>query len=311
MQIVRSAILTLKLLTTQRIKRSIKFTAKNVISKKYIRMTFRHSQECKNVKNKIMKKEKTKTKNKKPKIIVMSGYGLNCEEETKFAFDSAGGLADIVHINDLIKKPKMLEEYNILVFPGGFSYGDDTGSGKAYANKFKNHLAEELKQFLSRDTLIIGICNGFQIITNLGILPGALTYNKRGKYIDRWVDLKVIGKSPWLKGIKKISLPIAHGEGHYVVEKNKYKDMQKNKQVAFKYTKGEIAQFQNLEHNPNGSDHDIAGVLAYNGRVLGMMPHPERAMFSHQSPLWQMNKDRKKKEGEGLQIFINAVNYFK
>ncbi len=104
----------------------------------------------------------------------MSGYGLNCEEETKFAFESAGGRADIIHINDLIAKPKMLLEYQILVFPGGFSYGDDTGSGKAYANKFKNHLAKELTEFLSRDTLVLGICNGFQIITNLGILSGAL-----------------------------------------------------------------------------------------------------------------------------------------
>src|ERR1035437_8059575 len=157
------------------------------------------------------------TKKTKPKIIVMSGYGLNCEEETKFALETAGAKekvrADIVHINDLIKKPKMLQQYDIMVFPGGFSYGDDTGSGKAYANKFKNHLAKELAAFLSRDTLVIGIGNGFQIITNLGILPGALTYNKNGKYLDRWVDLEVVGSprhggasSPWLKGIKKISL---------------------------------------------------------------------------------------------------------
>jgi phosphoribosylformylglycinamidine synthase len=253
----------------------------------------------------------------------MSGYGLNCEEETKFAFETTGGIANIVHINDLIAKPKMLSQYQILVFPGGFSYGDDTGSGKAYANKFKNHLEKELEEFLSRDTLTIGICNGFQIITNLGILPGALTHNKNGKYIDRWVDLTTstgsssVSKevSPWLKDIKSISLPIAHGEGHYVVDPKKYKELEKNNQIAFKYTKGEICKFQNLEKNPNGSEHDIAGVLAYNGRVLGMMPHPERAMFSHQSPLWSLDKTRDKqkikKEGIGLQIFKNAVNYFK
>src|SRR3989304_2118758 len=99
----------------------------------------------------------------KPKIIIMSGYGLNCEEETKFAFEWAGGGADIIHINDLIAKPKMLSQYQILAFPGGFAYGDDTGSGKAYANKFKNHLSVPLNDFLKRDTLIIGICNGFQI----------------------------------------------------------------------------------------------------------------------------------------------------
>ncbi len=268
---------------------------------------------------------KTKIKkNKKPKVIVMSGYGLNCEEETKFAFEWAGAkiniVADIVHINDLIASPEMLSEYDILAFPGGFSYGDDTGSGKAYANKFKNHLAKELAEFLSRDTLAIGICNGFQIMTNLGILPGALTHNKNGKYIDRWVDLKVEGnprqgwaRSPWLTGMKKLSVPIAHGEGRYVISPKEYKNLQKNKQIAFKYEKGEICKFQNLEKNPNGADYDIAGVLAYNGRVMGLMPHPERAMFSHQSPLWQNKKIKStvSKEGPGLQIFKNAVNYFK
>ncbi len=235
----------------------------------------------------------------------MSGYGLNCEEETKFAFDTAGGVADIVHINDLIEKPKLLSQYQIAVFPGGFSYGDDTGSGKAYANKFKNHLSKELNEFLSRDTLLIGICNGFQIVTNLGILPGALTYNKNGKYLDRWVDLEIVGKSPWLTGIKKISLPIAHGEGRYVEESKKEK-------VALKYIKGDICKFQNLEKNPNGSAYDIAGVLAHDGRVFGLMPHPERAMFFHHSPLWQKNrKSRKGGEGAGITIFKNAVNYFK
>ena len=251
-------------------------------------------------------------KKKKPKIIIMSGYGLNCEEETKFAFESAGGKADIIHINDLIAKPKMLKTYDIMAFPGGFAYGDDTGSGKAYANKFKNHLLKELKEFLSRDTRLIGIWNGFQIITNLGILPGALTYNKNGKYLDRWVDLEVPASAralAWLRGIKKLSIPIAHGEGNYVISATEYKKMKKNGEIAFIYIKGEICKFQNLEKNPNGSDYDIAGVLGYNGRVLGLMPHPERAMFSHQSPLWFKNKN-KNKEGQGLQIFKNAVNYY-
>ena len=267
--------------------------------------------------------KKIKTKFKKPKVIVLSGYGLNCEEETKFAFENAGGTADIVHINDLIAMPRMLSEYQILVFPGGFSYGDDTGSGKAYANKVKNHLSKELKEFLSRDTLMIGICNGFQILTSLGVLPGALTYNKNGKYIDRWVDLKVEGKSPWLSGIKNISLPIAHGEGRYVIDEKKYKEIKRKKEIALIYTKGEICNFQDLEKNPNGAMHDIAGILGYNGRVLGMMPHPERAMFYHQNPFWQIKKIKRilkkaspvaglrPREGDGILLFKNAVNYFK
>ena len=254
-----------------------------------------------------------KQKIKKPKVIIMSGYGLNCEEETKFAFEKVGGTAEIVHINDLIARPKILSDFQILAFPGGFSYGDDTGSGKAYANKMKNHLSKELEEFLSRDTLVVGICNGFQILTSLGILPGALTYNKNGKYIDRWVDLKIDGRSPWLSGLKKISLPIAHGEGRYIIDDKKYKEMKKNKEVAFMYEKGEICKYQNLEKNPNGAMCDIAGVLGYNGRVLGMMPHPERAMFFHHSPLWQNKKIKgeKKDEGEGILLFKNAINYFR
>ena len=254
-----------------------------------------------------------KIKIKKPKVIIMSGYGLNCEEETKFAFEKAGGIAEIVHINDLIARPKILSDFQILAFPGGFSYGDDTGSGKAYANKMKNHLLKEIEEFLSRDTLVIGICNGFQILTSLGVLPGALTYNKNGKYIDRWVDLKVEGKSPWLLGLKKISLPIAHGEGRYIIDDKRYKEMKKNKEIAFTYEKGEICKYQNLEKNPNGAMYDIVGVLGYNGRVLGMMPHPERAMFFHHSPLWQNKKIKgeKRDEGEGILLFKNAINYFK
>jgi phosphoribosylformylglycinamidine synthase len=259
-----------------------------------------------------------KTKIKKPKIVIMSGYGLNCEEETKFAFERAGGKADIIHINDLIKDPKQLSKYQILAFPGGFSYGDDTGSGKAYANKLKNHVAKELQEFVERDTLTIGICNGFQIITNLGLLPGGLAHNSGGQYLDRWVDMEVKGKSPWLAGIKKISLPIAHGEGRYVIDAKTYGQMKKKKEVAFVYTKGEICKYQSLDMNPNGAMHDIAGVLAYNGRVLGLMPHPERGMFFHHRPDWQLQKELLKrkgkkvpKEGPGLQLFKNAVNYFK
>jgi phosphoribosylformylglycinamidine synthase subunit PurQ / glutaminase len=263
-----------------------------------------------------MKKEIKKIK--QPRVMVLSGYGINCEEETKFAFEKAGGRADIIHINDLIKDPTLFSHYDILAFPGGFSYGDDTGSGKAFANKMKNHLSKELKEFVERNTLVIGICNGFQIITNLGLLPGALVHNVGGLYIDRWVDLEVKGKSPWLTDIKKISVPIAHGEGRYIIDDNSYEIMKKNKEVAFTYTKGEICDYQNLSANPNGAMYDIAGVLGYNGRVLGLMPHPERAMFFHHRPDWQVKNEilkRKGKkiseEGEGLVLFKNAINYFR
>src|SRR3989344_3835475 len=148
----------------------------------------------------------------KPRAIILSGYGLNCEDETAFAFESAGAEAEIVHINDV----KSLKKYQILVIPGGFSFGDDTGSGKAFANKLKAKLGDEIEKFLSRDTLAIGICNGFQIMSNFGILPGALTHNDSKRYISTWVEVETVGQSPWLDGIKNMSVPIAHGEGKYI-----------------------------------------------------------------------------------------------
>jgi phosphoribosylformylglycinamidine synthase len=264
----------------------------------------------------------------KPNCIVLSGYGLNCEEETKFAFDLSGGKADIVHINDLIEKPKTLTQYNILAIPGGFAYGDDTGSGNAYANKLRNHLWPELLQFVKKDTLVIGICNGFQILINLGLLPAleskygrrevALLHNTNARYTVRWVDITICNNSPWLKGIKKISLPIAHGEGRFYAEEIVLKKLEDKKQIAAKYIKGEICDYQNLHFNPNGSMSDIAAITDESGRILGIMPHPERALFFNQLPHWTYLREKYIRErkkipmyGCGLHIFKNAVNYFR
>lgn len=257
-------------------------------------------------------------KNIKPRVIVFSGYGLNCEAETKFAFEEAGATADIVHINDVIENPKILSRYQIVAMPGGFSYGDDTGSGKAYGNKLKSHLGKVLEDFLSRDTLMIGICNGFQILTSAGILPGALTYNESARYIDRWVDLEPVGKSPWTKGLGIISVPIAHGEGKYMPnEEGGLPQLEEEGGIAFKYTDGPMCEYQNLKSNPNGSTADIAGVFGYEGRVLGMMPHPERGMFFHHRPDWMLLREDLKKEGkklpkygDGIALFKNAVSYY-
>lgn len=244
----------------------------------------------------------------KPKVIVFSGYGLNCEEETKFAFVEAGASVDIVHINDVIENPKILDKYQILAMPGGFSYGDDTGSGKAYGNRLKHHLAPALQKFIQRDTLMIGICNGFQILTAAGILPGALTYNEGARYIDRWVDIKADPASPWTMGLDVISVPVAHGEGKYVLPKDGRPD------VAFTYVSGPMCEYQSLSANPNGAAENIAGVFGAGGRILGMMPHPERGMFFHQRPDWAEKKAQGKavpKYGDGFLLFKNAVNYFK
>lgn len=259
-----------------------------------------------------MKKTKQKVR-----VLVFSGYGLNCEEETAYAFTLSGAKADIVHLNDVIDGRIKISHYDILAFPGGFAYGDDTGSGKAYANKVKNHLEKELHAFLKAKKLIIGICNGFQILTQLGILPGALTFNDSNRYTVRWVDMEVEGESPWLKGITKLSAPTAHGEGKFVASKKKLAELKKKKQIALRYVKGETTMYQDLPKNPNGSMEDISGVLSYEGRVFGLMPHPDRALFAMQLPDWPLRKDESRRSskafpqyGPGLQIFKNGVEYF-
>jgi len=252
-----------------------------------------------------------------PRILIFSGYGLNCEEETAYAFELAGGKADIVHINDLIAGTKKIKQYDILAFPGGFSYGDDTGSGKAYANKVRNHLRGDLEEFILKDKLIIGICNGFQILTNLGILPGALTWNDGARYLDRWVDIKIEGKSPWLVGIDTLSVPIAHGEGKYYTGQTLLRKLKDDKAVAARYVRGEACAYQDVPKNPNGSLEDIAGVLGANGHILGMMPHPERALFTSQLPNFTFLKEQSRRDGSklskygpGFAIFKNAIHYF-
>lgn len=260
-------------------------------------------------------------------VLVLTGYGINCDEETKFAFESAGAAADIVHINDLIDGRKKLSDYRILAFPGGFSYGDDTGSGNALANKIKNHLWSELEKFIEDDNLVIGICNGFQVLVNLGLLPAldgygkrqvALVHNDSARYMDRWVDLQFSGNSPWIRGIESMSLPIAHGEGKFYAEQNILKQIMENNLVAAKYIDGEICKYQNLKANPNGALEDIAGITDKSGRIIGMMPHPERAIHFTHLPHWTLLKEKLKREGKpfpeegpGLQIFRNAVEYFR
>ncbi len=252
-----------------------------------------------------------------PKIIVLAGYGLNCEEETAYAFNLSGGRADIMHINDLAENPGKLTGYQILAIPGGFSYGDDLGSGKAYANKLNNHLAKQLLEFSQGDKLIIGICNGFQVLTNLGLLPGALTFNDNARYTDRWVDLKISSSSPWLTGLKTLSVPIAHGEGKFVTDPQTLGVIKKQGMIGGLYYKGEMCVYQNLQPNPNGSLANIAMATSADGKILGTMPHPERAMFFTQFPNWPLLKEKLIRQGKplpqygpGLQIFKNAVNYF-
>lgn len=263
----------------------------------------------------------------KPKVLVFSGYGLNSEEETAYSFELAGAEAKIVHINDLVDGISKIDDYQILAFPGGFAYGDDTGAGNAYANKLRNHLWEEVERFVNKDRLVIGICNGCQVVANLGLVPAfdrhygerqiALTNNDSARYNTRWVDLEVKAKSPWLEGIEALSLPVAHGEGKFFATEENLKQLEEKGQVALKYVKGPMSEYLDLPANPNGSVMDIAGIVDETGRILGLMPHPERGIFFVQRPDWELRKEELIRKGEklpefsdGLQIFRNAVQYF-
>lgn len=264
----------------------------------------------------------------KPNVIVFSGFGLNSEEETKYAFELAGATADIVHINDVIDGTFSMQRYQIAAFPGGFAYGDDTGSGNAYANRLRNNMWEALITFLSRDTLTIGICNGFQIAVNLGLFPVtkqefglrevALMHNASARYSDRWVDLKVNNaSSPWLRNIDSLPVCISHGEGNFYASQKVLSLLEKKNMIALTYTQGEMCDYLSLAPNPNGALANVAGLTSQDGKILGLMPHPERSMFITQLPNWPYLKEKYKREGKklpkyapGLQIFKNAVEYF-
>jgi len=263
----------------------------------------------------------------KPKVLVLRAAGTNCDMETAFAFSEAGAAVERVHINQLKAKAdngrdRSLRDYHILALPGGFSYGDDLAAGKILANELKYTLADELKDFIKKGKLIIGICNGFQILVKSGLLPGnsnseqevTLTINDSGKFEDRWTYLKnqkskiKNQKCIWTQGLPEvIYLPVAHGEGKFMAkDKTVLERLENNGQVVLRYCdeKGNPAQYPD---NPNGSENAIAGLSDETGRIFGLMPHPERHSFGWQNPRW--TRRGLKKEGDGLMIFRNGVEY--
>jgi phosphoribosylformylglycinamidine synthase I len=259
---------------------------------------------------------------KKPRVCVVRTAGTNCDRETVFAFQRAGALPERIHINRLISGKDTLDGFSILAVPGGFSYGDDLGAGKILANELKYKLFGQLKRFLRDGKLIIGICNGFQILVKSGLLPGNVALNQEAsliindcaKFEARWVHLTSQGqnqKSPvrcvWTKDLPEmISLPVAHGEGKFIVKDNAVlKRIRKNGQIVFQYC-DEHAALAGYPHNPNGSIDNIAGICDGTGRILGLMPHPERYIFSLQHP---RHISKNNNEGDGLSIFKNGVEY--
>lgn len=262
------------------------------------------------------------------KALIMSGFGINSEMETKDALLRAGMDADIVHINDLIDKKKRLSDYRLLVFPGGFSYGDDTGAGNAYANRIRNNLWKDLETFLDGDNLVLGICNGFQIIANLGLVPAfdkqyprdiALMPNRRGVLECRFVTLKPGAENLWTRGIERLYCPVSHGEGNFYCSKETLQQLKRRKMIAFTYCKEDLSPANGeYPYNPNGSLEDIAGITSADGRVLGLMPHPERAMEFINLYDWPLQKELMKRqkipvpeESLNMQLFKNVVGYFR
>lgn len=263
------------------------------------------------------------------KSLVLTGYGINSEEETSFAFEKAGFQSQVRHINDLAENPSELEDIQVLCVPGGFSYGDDTGSGNAFAQKMRLTLWDHLKKFVERDTLTLGICNGCQIIANLGLAPAidkqygerfvAVTHNLTARYQCRWVDVAVQEtQSPWLSGISKMHIPVAHGEGRFMMNDQTLKTLNEQKQIALRFIKpnGDKANGE-FPFNPNGAMDDIAGMTDPTGRVLALMPHPERGMFTWQRDDFARLKDKARRENrtlpdksDGMKFFENAAKYF-
>ena len=255
----------------------------------------------------------------KPKIIILETDGTNCQNELQFAFNLSGGDAKIVHINDLRTKKEKLSNFNILAFPGGFSYGDDIASGKIQAVELTTFFADELKKFTQRkDTLTIGICNGFQVLIRTGLLPfnnlgkmdATLINNDSGHLECRWIKGRVEKNSScvFLKNMKGeiVSYPVAHGEGKLFASPENIKKIEDQKLVVFRYVDDQGEPTQQYPKNPNGSLNSIMGICDPTGRILGMMPHPERFIRREHHPNWRRAKINKP---DGIPFFENIIYY--
>lgn len=250
----------------------------------------------------------------KVRALVLRAPGTNCDAETAFAFQQAGAAASMLHINQLIRGEQQLSDYQILAIPGGFTYGDDISGGKVLANELRLGLGEKVLRFIEDGRLILGICNGFQVLAKAGILPRVgngdlprltLAANDSGEFECRWVHLSVNKESPCIftRGMESLYLPVAHGEGKVVVEP----DVQAELDVALYYTDEYGNRDAGYPHNPNGSARNIAGICDSSGRVFALMPHPERHIRGTQHPQWTRLGARE--HGDGFQIFLNAVKW--
>jgi phosphoribosylformylglycinamidine synthase I len=264
------------------------------------------------------------------KALVLTGFGLNCDMETAFALEVAGASVDRIHLNDVIAHTEILRQYQIFIVGGGFSWGDDHGAGVVMAMRMKYRMKDDLLGFVERGGVVLGICNGFQVLVNLGLLPGfepgplnrevALIHNDCGSFRDQWVHLAANPLSPCVltRGIQHMELPVRHGEGKFYAEDATTRRLQSQNQIIFQYATPDggpaCGQFP---ANPNGSISDIAGICDTTGRIAGMMPHPEafnhwtnHPDWTHRKEICRRNGERYPSEGEGIRLFRNAVDFF-
>ena len=255
------------------------------------------------------------------RVAILRAAGTNCDEETQFAFEQAGAKTELLHVQELLALPARLRQYQILAIPGGFSYGDDIAAGRLVANELKHCLREELGAFLQAEKLVIGICNGFQILVKAGILPGGradsaqevtLTWNDSGRFEDRWVHLKPeFSVCVWKQGLDgTIELPVAHGEGKFVPnDPSILEQLVGFGQIVFHYVDAAERE-AGYPWNPNGSVGNIAGICDPTGRIFGLMPHPERHVTAVQHPRWtRESRVGLTIGGDGALIFRNGVQW--
>ena len=258
----------------------------------------------------------------KPRILVLRAAGINCDEETAYAFERYGAVAERVHVNRVLRGDTSLDEFDGLAIPGGFSYGDDVAGGKVLAVELLRGLRDPIVRLVDRGGVVMGICNGFQALVKMGLLPGVqsragvqevtLTDNVSNRYEDRWVTLESTSStSVFLEAGERIEVPVAHGEGRYIpLDDDLHARVVAGGHVAFRYVDPDGGK-ASYPDNPNGSVDDVAGLVDQTGRILGLMPHPERAMFAVHHPDWTSRPPRGEDEGDGAVLFQNAVNYLR
>lgn len=257
-----------------------------------------------------------------PRVCVLKTDGINCDAETFYAFNKAGGESDLVHVNELRAREKKLADYHILALPGGFSYGDDIKSGKILAIELTSYLADQINDFTQgKNGLVLGVCNGFQVLVRTGLLPfgtmgemyATLTNNDSGHFECRPVYLKIEKDNAcgFLKDMKGlVSYQVAHGEGKFYTDPKTLQKLEDERLVVFRYCDVLGNPTQKYPANPNGSLHAIAGICDPSGKILGLMPHPERAITETQSPNWRRERIKGNPiEPQGLQIFQKMVSY--